>query len=591
MRKIICPYCFGEFQDDQVLFRANTGFTRKELEKAQYGDGDTEDEKQLFLKYNFQDHRDAELSTYWESRGGSGGYVSADPKWDMPHIDPRSPNFRRMLSPIVRPGVGEDGFVRDRSGFVTRVYDRYSDWIQPMTRLCPHCHNPLPLADYGKYPTFFISVVGITTCGKTVYLHQLLDNIASAMGHTGYTVGVNNLATLDEYVAQGKPLPGSTDNTVMRRPLAINMLQDNDAEQGFTLVFYDIAGENCVESRDGVVTDAAVLDSRRGIGNFIARADGLMFLIDPKQIPGFAPGTPDMHSVQDVISVVQRIRVSLNRDEPHWNNVPVAVVLTKTDEIKNTYQNPESLMFQFTGTEGGTGFGRQEFFSISRELKAHFERNAPPVMANLASFGKKAFCGVSAITCGVEQRFELFKNWYILDDRNNRQFTGVQEWIRGWNARSPEERQHYYPCPVGRLTRYVAETRQPIPDPTTGQVMPEPIVFDPAVSITKENAGGILTEIYADSEFGSRIYLNLWEVFAEINRVSYPMAAPNPRRFEEPLKWILWRLGLIGPYYTCPPQPEQRFLESGRRYQERVQAWEAECATQKNNFYEGVDLA
>lgn len=589
MHKIICPYCFGEFQDDQVLFRANTGFTRKELEKSQYGDGESDGEKQLFLRYNSQDHKDTELITYWESRGGSGGYVSADPKWDMPHIDPRSPDFRRMLSDVRRPGVGEDGFVRDGSGFVTRVYDRYSDWIQPMTRLCPHCHNPLPLADYGKYPTYFISVVGITTCGKTVYLHQLLDNIASAMGHTGYTVGVNNLATLDEYVAQGKPLPGSTDNTVMRRPLAINMLRDNDAEQGFTLVFYDIAGENCVESKDGNVTDAAVLDSRRGIGNFIARADGLMFLIDPKQIPGFAPGTPDMHSVQEVISVVQRIRVSLNQDEPHWNNVPVAVVLTKTDEI--TYLNPDSLMFQFTGSNGGEGFGRQEFFTISRELQSHFERNAQPVMANLASFGKKAFCGVSAITCGVEHRFELFRNQYILDEHNDRRFTDVQKWIRGWNERTPEERRHYHPCPVQQIKNYNADNRQPIPDAVTGQVQTEPIVFAPEESVTSKNAGKILTEIYADSEFGSRIYLNLWEIFSQINRVSYPMAAPNPRRFEEPLKWILWRLGLIGPYYIAQPRPEPRFLESSKRYQERVIAWEQEYTAQRNRFYEGVDLA
>lgn len=589
-KKIICPYCFGEFQDSQALFRANTGYTRAELDKAQYGSQGGDDAMSLFLRYNFRDHPDEKLMEYWNSRGGSGGFVSADPKWDMPHIDPQSPDFRKMLSDTPRPGVGEDGFVRDKSGFVSRVYDRYSDWIQPMTRLCPHCHNPLPLADYGKYPAYFISVVGITTCGKTVYLHQLLDNIASAMGRTGYTVGVNNLASLDEYVAMGKPLPGSTDNTVMRRPLAINMLRDNDPEDGFTLVFYDIAGENCVDSRGGEVTDAAVQDSRKGIGNFIAKAHGLMFLIDPKQIPGFAPGTPDMHSVQDVISVVQRIRVGLNKDEPHWNNVPVAVVLTKTDEIRNTYQNRDSLMFQFTNAATAYGFGREDFFTISRELQAHFDSFAAPVVANLAAFQKKAYCGVSAITCGVEHRFQKYQNQYILDDRNDQAFTRLQEWIRGWNNRSPEERRYYYECPVRQVRDFDPETHKPIPDPLTGEPVLEPIRFSPQESVTRETASAILTEIYADSEYDTRIYLTLWEVFSEINRISYPMSSPDPRRFEEPLKWILWRLGLIGPYYDAPPQPDQRFLESGRRYQERLRAWEAQCAAERARFYEGEDL-
>ena len=64
----------------------------------------------------------------------------------------------------------------------------------------PHCHNPLPLPNYGKYPTIFISVVGITTCGKTVYLNQLLTRLAMAMQNTGYYITENNLPDCKENV-------------------------------------------------------------------------------------------------------------------------------------------------------------------------------------------------------------------------------------------------------------------------------------------------------------------------------------------------------------------------------------------------------
>jgi len=173
MGKIKCPYCFEEFESDKVLFRANTGFTQEELDREEFTSGDVGEHKRLFVKFS-QRNPDEKLDRYWTSRGGTAGYSSADPRWNMPHIDPNDADrFWEMLDPDAN-GVGADDLVRDQDGFAIRVYDRYSDRATPVTRLCPHCHNPLPLPNYGKYPTIFISVVGITTCGKTVYLNQLL---------------------------------------------------------------------------------------------------------------------------------------------------------------------------------------------------------------------------------------------------------------------------------------------------------------------------------------------------------------------------------------------------------------------------------
>ena len=87
MGKIKCPYCFEEFESDKVLFRANTGFTQEELDREEFTSGDVDEHKRLFVKFS-QRNPDEKLDRYWTSRGGTAGYSSADPRWNMPHIDP-----------------------------------------------------------------------------------------------------------------------------------------------------------------------------------------------------------------------------------------------------------------------------------------------------------------------------------------------------------------------------------------------------------------------------------------------------------------------------------------------------------------------
>ena len=102
-------------------------------------------------------------------------------------------------------------------------------------------------------------------------------------------------------------------------------------------------------------------------------------------------------------------------------------------------------------------------------------------------------------------------------------------------------------------------------------------------------ASGIWTEVYADCASG-RIYLNMWEIWEGINLVGFPKGAPNPRRVEDPLKWILWRLGRIGPYFQADPQPKKALLESARKYQGRLDDWMNEQRCKQERFYNGEDL-
>lgn len=599
-----CPYCFANINHREVIFRANTGFTQEELSEEQMADDsgftmvssnqDRQRSSDLEIKWLFRRYDgenslspdkklDKELIEFWEKRGGESGYVNADPNWDYPHIDPANPEtFRQMISTEPRGGFqpDADGFIRDKDGFIIRVLDRYSSAASQMTRLCPHCHNPLPLPDYGKYPILFISVVGITGSGKTVYLNQLLNRFPNVIQNTGYRMGPSALA-VNEVVMENHPLPSSTDDQTMRRPLAVSLTKKDNSADGLTIVFYDIAGENCIEfmeSSDNQKKDSAT------IGNFIAYCDALLFLIDPDQVPIFAaPSTKDtmamLKHVQDVIDVVNKIRVLLNTQHPNWDGIPVAAVLTKSDLLlervsKNAMLRdrlpPDSPIFQHLSTTEQKGFNREDFYPIHKQLSNEFAQNAPDITDSMTSFSQKGYFAVSAITCGVENRFEKYQNLYSFTEENYGKFKKLIQWVTIWNGRSPEERLHFSACPVLKK------------DGT-------PISFPTDTSITAENASGIETEIFAESHQGGyvdRIYLDLWEVASQsINPIGYPTAPPNPRRIAEPIRWILWKKHYLDPYFYPDPKPEKGLFMSKRRYESLLESWALQNEVKRKQFY------
>lgn len=191
----------------------------------------------------------------------------------------------------------------------------------------------------------------------------------------------------------------------------------------------------------------------------------------------------------------------------------------------------------------------------------------------MESFAQKAYFAVSAITCGVESRFEKYKSNYILSKENENKFKALRRWIRGWNFRNAEDRSHYSPCPVR--------------DAEGGA-----ITFPLDQAISRENGEPVITEIYAESiqdGFVDRIQLNLWEVAEEINLVGYPTANPNPRRIEEPVKWILWKLGHLEPYFV-PEVPVRPFLCSNRKWEQIQEECHQRNIANRHAFYEGADL-
>lgn len=579
---IKCPYCFCEFPQEHTIFRAHTAFDRTQLDLEDDDDMGTgllgrgkgaqkpkTDTKELFLRFDAEENGkklDHKLIEYWKKRGGSAGYAEYDKTWANPHIDPQSDSFADMIcfEPQGADRPGPDGFVRDSDGFIMRVLDKFDPTPQPMERLCPDCHNPMPLADYGKYPVLLISVVGITGAGKTVYLNQLLTRFAAEIHKDDYILTTNNLHTIGETVNPGCPLPGATDDKIMRRPLAATLLKRNaGSSEGLTLVFYDIAGENCVNKDHNRDEERA----KATIGNFIAYCDAMIVLLDPEQIPTFATGALQPSILSNVVTVMSSIRANFNTESPDWRDTPVAVCLAKSDKLNNhpdiVRACPELLS---SSKRNAPGFADlEEHQQIDAFLRGYLDQNASVTVSSLSTFTRSSFFAVSAITCGVSNRFEKYENQYILDEYNDRLFRHLHSWVEGWNERQPENRSFYHNCPVKKRDG-------------------SPIVLPETERFTQENSG-FETEIQAATTFGDVIHLTLWDVYAGVQLVGYPIADPNPRRIGEPLRWILWKLRKIGPYYCPDPMPERKFWQSQKKYDEICEAYQLEQWQREILFY------
>ncbi len=578
--KFRCPYCFAECDDESVLFRATVGYDEKQVQEIRSNADDPERNFKLyFAKYqrsNRADHRMDGLFRYWEDKGGEAGYTS-DPGWNMPYIDPKDKNFVELIraEQTAANKVGADGFVRDKDGFVTRVIDRFGNEFAPMKRLCPHCLNPFPLADYGKYEVKFISVVGTTGAGKTVYLHQLLTRFASSMANTGYKIGTSNLSDIGEHVDPEHPLPGATDTSLMRRPLAVNLTEDKPGGKKMTLVFYDVAGEHFAQ-KDGMDSISSIPS---GVINYIRECDAVMILIDPSQIQALSANGRALRAsdIQQTISVLYHVRTN------GWNGVPTAAVLTKSDRLNyNIIDCP--LIYQGINTsEDVRGFHRDEFVEINNQICSFIKQNDPMVFNTVEQMDHPAYFAVSAITSGVVQKFEKFGKLYQLRPGDAEKLQALRGWVEDW-------RQTFKPDGMIMTQEEKVNMRRLLGEPPcqlSQQIPPEQ-------DLTDELMRSIQTDIVGERENAGNIIsfpLTLDEVVNE-NLVSYPAGAPNPRRVEEPLQWVLWKMGLLEPEFAAQPEPEQpRSFFARLAHQGNDPAWSAEwqSATQKARdlFYEG----
>ena len=418
--KIICPYCFKEMQDDQVMFRSELvhhgepdilpdDYDDLEDFKARYRGPDKEDILRTYQDWAFfAEVKDPAYEAFWENFNGTTEYNPADDllKVKAYHrrvIDPANTYHQKFL----KRQADDSFFLRDTQGMVSQVELITGEKCN--RRVCRHCHNPLP-DSYGKNPVRFVTVIGITGAGKTVYLSQLLKNMKNYAVKVGLTArkraaGVQTFLE-NNYIAAGTPLPGSTPATRLQQPLFYSIERDlgNQRKSTETFVLYDVAGE---VFKDGTA------DLVYKFAPFIEHADGAIVLIDPMQfevISGAAKAGRQLDDPTTALNTIQDIVTHGNNAEKC--RIPFAICISKadTEEVQSVLADDlrGMLLEDVRGVEGANGFyqpifNAKDYGHIGKELSTFIKRNdlalAQMLQTNYASY---SYFAVTALGSDVK---------------------------------------------------------------------------------------------------------------------------------------------------------------------------------------------
>ncbi len=377
---IMCPYCFDEFADDEVHFRMETVLdeedldpknehrTREEIEMDSRFTGSEiraqlqeYDRREKFVKRD-----DEKYEAFWAEFGGTTekSSISRDGKtpgvlpYQRPVFDPKNPEHAEFFSE--REKLSD---TVNETGLVYAAYDCFGR--QTQRRVCPHCHNPLPGA-YGKYPVKFISVIGISGAGKTVYLSQLCKYIAKQISYFDITANPTSIYA-KEYleanpVVMGKELPIGTPPEQFLQPLCFDLVyRHNNTGRFHTVVFYDIAGENCVDH-----------EKIRGFGKFVEHSDGIILLIDPAQFNESSNKAQPVLVLQTIYNLFQ------NKGREEVRNLPIAVCISKGDTVAREMMQQNLDDISFLQDNSGAYlpcFNAEDYNRIHDAIKDFVQRN------------------------------------------------------------------------------------------------------------------------------------------------------------------------------------------------------------------------
>ncbi|QRG67596.1 TRAFAC clade GTPase domain-containing protein [Brevibacillus choshinensis] len=361
---IVCPYCFAKYSPDQVVFRA-----------AHHREDDED--------YALQE--DENLNRYRDKFG-----LDAIEELEA-IVDPQSiPEESHLYVENVLVGV------TDRYGVVTK------------RRLCPKCHNELPITA-GKAPSNIISIVGASQVGKSVYMTSLIHTLQNTTANRFEAACMPLNAQISRKFRENYEAPlfergqllDSTQKEKRQEPFIFQFIFKDSEKAPLILVFFDVAGEGMVD-REYLELYAA----------HVKNSSGILFLVDPLQIrtirdrvmlrAGDEPGEFTARYDEPREVVITLFENFIGYQEHSKTNIPTAVVLTKSDmlhlikEDDGEYIKSNSNVFRnFVHEEY---LNMTEFENINGEIGRFIEKVDRPFKDALeVYFTNTAYFAVSAL--------------------------------------------------------------------------------------------------------------------------------------------------------------------------------------------------
>ena len=549
-KSFACPYCFETIRHDEVCFlvpytQQEITYTEAELSVMDPAVAKTIRQEQAEIAPFRKRDSDEKLENFWRHLGGIDAYSN-------------NPAFEEELqwnSPLVTPEnageMTESGYEKDKDGFVVSVTDRLSKKPSKL-RLCPHCHNVLP-EGYGKYPLHFISIVGITSSGKTVYLTQLLSEIEAYLGRMGVTVCYKDKEArrFKSIRDSSTILPNATTRNDLRPPITITA---QEGSSFYTLVFYDIAGENCVDP-----------DKQALFGPYISHSDGIIVLIDPAQFPllrteiaarhSSAVGSPNTATVHSVLQTMNQSFLTERKNQDGKVEMPFAFVVSKSDyldEILREDPNCENsaiieMLPDPDPNRPVVSYG--ELVSIDLAVRQLLAQHGDPTLyAQIGrDFANSRFFAVSALGVGtrlvLSHTAELKGSYNIfLDDESESREILIEL--------SPDSEK----CLASRralrelltrdhntILRYDLKTRELTEISCLPKARDRTALY---LDVNNPEKAGFYELFFSDNADGEGQSPVLTQG-AKFDFFKTPEAYPQPRRIAEPLYWMLSQFGLL----------------------------------------------
>ena len=533
-----CPYCFETIKQDEVCFliKPETEFQIIPPGMLELLATDAREEYLARLeavKPFLKRDSDEQLEQFWKDIGGdtykSREYPEEYISWNSPIVTPETADKLTI-----------NGYEKDEDGFVVSVTDNNEKSKKLSTsRICPYCHNLLPQF-YGKYPVKLISVVGISGAGKTVYLTQLISDLKKYLMEIGIDCFIKDRIA-DGFIKISSPdeiLKAGTIPDILDPPASVIIKKGTEF---YTLVFYDIAGKNCVDPQ-----------RMNRFGAFIQHSDGLIMLLDPQQFPTIgAQHNTLIYDSADVTTVLSTMKEAfltekINR-ETGKVDLPVAFVVSKSDYLVNELKaNPKwknSLITKEVETKNSkVNWG--DVLRVGKDVKEIIREYAPDsyLVENIESnFGNKAFLAISSLGCDTRWVFtnvDYLRGKYILSeeafkkaddifiDLDEEQKRKLNNYVSDY-ALVPGEKTQYlkysvkdglqFDCPI--LSKDIYEQRDTIQ-----------FEIDPKAET--------IYEMIPDER------TNEWKQGTKFIISKAPECVPKPKRVEEPLHWLLVKMHL-----------------------------------------------
>ncbi|MCH5284797.1 MAG: hypothetical protein J1E42_04275 [Akkermansiaceae bacterium] len=275
---------------------------------------------------------------------------------------------------------------------------------------CPWCHHKLP-PFFASTAQHIVSLIGAPEAGKTYYLASMLRELEYTLprefGIAFRDADPSANAAFNALRAQlytaATPLPRQAPlyhavwkggcYTSLPCPFIYNLSTD---EKSLALVFYDTAGADCAPEATSLQNPA--------VGHLVA-ASLIIFYFDPTVDPAFrkllssedglphpAADAPEQQQALLLSEAEMRLRTALHLPPGHKLQVPLAVVIGKSDTWQNLLGAEPLLPVVSNGqyrpalAEANSERLRQLLFSISPQICS----NAEAISTHVAYFAASA---------------------------------------------------------------------------------------------------------------------------------------------------------------------------------------------------------